>query len=523
MATAFENFGLSDLVAKPEDALRLASLAAVEGDKICGYGGNYFQYRMGDASMVVRTAMNYDTDESELLGMDTHAASDCVWDVTIAQDITPADFDSMERRLLVTGRGGGTVAVDLVNADVLPAFYPGTALRLNMAAFPLWVEYAADEAGYLALQGKKGPGENMVLAQGGLFSQGYVLRRGGQAPAAGLEDDFVLLRGRVKDVRVGETMMGLQPMTTFIRATVETTFGDLEVCHLADQVAEEQKDLVQVGATLSALCILSGNPAIGQYAGGIFHSEEEDLSLLRHFFEKGGADRLRPALHSECVYQSDYSGSRLEGAEATVALLKDVESALDEESRYFAYPAHITRVEAENGQEPPFRPGKKCLLLAQGGPEQYVALCFVVPDSVGRIREIHLSCDGRYHFERDDQQPDPFEGAAAPRDALEAMLPWAVMEGIVGEAEEITADRSAFPLYEAEAKARLEEAGEDLRALFGTLFALRAGGSPEKGEALWEGFSRYVTMARPEEAAYAQQLLNALVLVQRLGQLWGER
>ena len=95
MATAFEHFALTDLVAKPEDALRLASLAAVEGEKIRGYGGNYFQYRMGDAQVIVRTAMNYDSGESELLGLDTHAASDCVWECTIAQDVTPPDYDSM--------------------------------------------------------------------------------------------------------------------------------------------------------------------------------------------------------------------------------------------------------------------------------------------------------------------------------------------------------------------------------------------------------------------------------------------
>ena len=64
MATAFENFGLTDLVAKPEDALRLATLAAVDGNKIRGYSGNYFQYRMGDAYVVVRTAMDYATNES---------------------------------------------------------------------------------------------------------------------------------------------------------------------------------------------------------------------------------------------------------------------------------------------------------------------------------------------------------------------------------------------------------------------------------------------------------------------------
>ena len=44
MATAFENFVLADLVKKPEDALRLAGLAAAEGRKIRGYAGNYFQY-----------------------------------------------------------------------------------------------------------------------------------------------------------------------------------------------------------------------------------------------------------------------------------------------------------------------------------------------------------------------------------------------------------------------------------------------------------------------------------------------
>ena len=105
MATAFENFALTDLVKNPEDALRLASLAAVEGRKIRGYAGNYFQYWMGDASVIVRTLQNYDTDESELYGMDTHAASDCVWECAIEQDITPPNFDPLERRLLVNGKG----------------------------------------------------------------------------------------------------------------------------------------------------------------------------------------------------------------------------------------------------------------------------------------------------------------------------------------------------------------------------------------------------------------------------------
>ena len=530
MATAFENFALADLVKRPEDALRLASLAAVEGRKIRGYAGNYFQYWMGDASVIVRTLQNYDTNESELYGMDTHAASDCVWECTIEQDITPPGFDPLERRLLVAGKGKGLAVVDVVNADVLPAFYPGTALRLNLVGFPRWVDYLPDEAAYVEAQKTKNDGENLVLAEGGIFSCGYVITHDPNIPSGEMQENFVQIRGRVKDVKVGETYMGLQPMTTFIRTTVETSFGDVELCHTAEQVAEEQKEQVKAGAIVSALCILSGDAAIGEYAGGICCDEERDLLLLRNFFEHGGADRLRPALHSECVYTSDYSGKSLEGVEATIALLKDVEAALDEASRYYAYPAHLTGIEAEDGETPPpYLPGKKCLLLAQGGPEQYVALCFVETDSVGRIRTIRLSQDGRYRFERDDQaEEDPFAGTQAPKDALEAMLPWAVMGGLIREAEEVTADTSSFPAFEAAAKAALEKllaAEEDweraLPGLFGELFLETAGRDREKGEALYDGFHRYRTMANPSREAYQQQLLNALVLVQRFGELYG--
>ena len=532
MATAFENFALTDLVAKPEDAFRLASLAAAEGEKIRGYSGNYFQYRMGDARVSVRTLQNYETGEAELYGMDTHAASGCVWECGIEQDITPPDFDPMERRLLLHGRGKGLAVVDLVNADVLPAFYPGTPLRLNMVAFPRWVDYLPDEAAYVAAQKTKKDGENAVLADGGVFSCGYVITHDPNIPTGDMQENFVQIRGVVKDLKVGETYMGLQPMTTFIRATVATNFGDIEVCHTAEQVAEDQKDQAKVGAILSALCILSGDAAIGQYAGGIFCSEEQDLLLLKNFFENGGADRLRPAMHTECIYVSDYSGARLEGVDATIALLKDVEAALDEESRYYAYDAHLTGVEVGEGEEaPPYIPGKKCLLLAQGGPEQYVALCFVETDSVGRIKELRLSQDGRYRFERDDVQPgDPFAGVEPPKDALEAMLPWAVMGGLIEEAEEVTADTSRFAAFEAAAKERLEallEADTDLEealpALFGELFAAVAGGEEKRGADLYEGFRRYLVMAQPTPAQYQQQLLNALVLVQRFGQLYGEK
>lgn len=228
-----------------------------------------------------------------------------------------------------------------------------------------------------------------MLERGGLFAWGYA----GEDVPAGCEN-LVRIFGRVKDVRVGETFMGLEPMTTFVRATVETALGDVELCHTGELVAEAQKDLVKAGSLVSALCVLSGDAAAGDYVGGIVYDEEHDLLALRRFFERGRAERLRPILHSECVYTSDRAQGEIQGAENVIALLKDVEAALTPESCYFAYPARLT----ESGEGLPYGRGKACLVLAQGGPERYVALCFLEPDSVGRIRGIHLSTDGRYDF-----------------------------------------------------------------------------------------------------------------------------
>ena len=79
MAVRFDSFSLSEMTAKPEDAFRLASLAMVEGQRIQGYGGDYYRYYMGDAMVVVRTMLDPDSGEELLLGMDTHAASRCQW------------------------------------------------------------------------------------------------------------------------------------------------------------------------------------------------------------------------------------------------------------------------------------------------------------------------------------------------------------------------------------------------------------------------------------------------------------
>ena len=67
MAARLDSFALAELAARPEDAFRLAELAMAEGSRIPGYGGDHYYYRIGDAAAVIRTRLDPETGEEELL------------------------------------------------------------------------------------------------------------------------------------------------------------------------------------------------------------------------------------------------------------------------------------------------------------------------------------------------------------------------------------------------------------------------------------------------------------------------
>ena len=225
--------------------------------------------------------------------MDTHAGTDCQWTCQVVKDITPEDAGPLSRRVLVGLAGRDDLAaVDLLCADVLPDLREGDELRLGMAGFPLRISYDEGESG------------GVVEAQ----------------------QNATLLQGVVKDAKVGESYLGLEPLTRFVSVTVSTPLGDVELCHPMELVAEGQRDLVKPGSVVSALCELSGNCAAGEYAGGIVFDEDRDWAALSAFFREGGGARLRPLLRSDCA--CTFLENRQEGQENALALLMMVREDL---------------------------------------------------------------------------------------------------------------------------------------------------------------------------------------------------
>lgn len=353
MALRLDSFGLSDLAAKPEDAFRLASLAMAEGRRIPGYGGDYYYYWIGDAAVVVHTRLDPETGEEELLGMDTHGRSKSEWICRVTKDVTPEHADPLSRRVLVRPEtGADTAVIDLVCPDVLPDLREGDGLRLNMAGFPLRVSYDEGESG------------GVVEAQ----------------------EDTALLQGAVKDAKVGEAYLGMEPLTKFVSVTASTNMGEIELCHPMELVPESQRELVRPGAVVSALCVLSGDCAVGNYAGGVVFDEAHDLAVLSAFFRDGGAERLRPLLRSDCA--CTFLENRQEERSNALALLTMVQRDLNAAKLTRCVPGVLT-----GGG----RRGEKCLLLGNEGG--FAFLCLLTLDSLGRVKEITITNDPESDFE----------------------------------------------------------------------------------------------------------------------------
>lgn len=351
MTGGLDSFGLGELAARPEDAMRLAGLAMAEGRRIPGYRGDYYRYRLGDAAAVIRIRRDPESGQEELLGLDAHTAGGCPWACRVVKDVTPEGADNMSLRLLVEA-GGDRAVVNVLCSDILPDPAPGDRLRLQMAGFPLRISYDEGES-----QGVVEPGE-----------------------------DTTLLQGVVKDAKVGETYLGMEPLTRFISVVAATRMGDIELCHPMEMVKPEQRDLVKPGSVVSALCVLAGDAAAGLYAGGTVFDEQHNLALLARFFRQGDVERLRPALRSDCAVT--FLENRQEGLENAMALLEMVRQDLGE-----AHRQGLGTVTAG----PEAAAGRSCLLL--GGEAGWAFLGLMELDSLGRIREVRIVNDPRWEFD----------------------------------------------------------------------------------------------------------------------------
>ncbi len=577
MANFIEHLGLEFLTESEEKARNLWTFLAQEGKAITGYYGfPYLNYHFGDAQFILRTIRNDEEKRLEVVGMDTHSSGTCVWEVGISgMNITRKDADVTEHRCVVHRKndGGGMAVVNIVNADVLPSFDEDEEIKLQVIAFPYLIEYFKDEDEYAAEQPEGKNGRKWLLADGSMLPSGLMRNRDPESDEFESDDaldDLMLIRGTVKKLAHGVVECNGEKNNAYISCIIGTENGDLEIVHTVDAVKEEQQENIRVGATVNGAFLLSGDAAIFEYERGIVLDEKNDLAILRSTFAGADPERMRYVFAENAVYLAEYNNTTYIGRDEIIDRLKCV--ARDTEEKFFAYLATIISVD-EGDELLPYGVGKRCIVIAHGGEQNYQTIAFADIDDEGRISKLVTSSNERYHFRIDEtaKPKTPLDDVVLPESVVESIVMRAKYHGIIDgdlSGESILNEISEINMYKNNINLMLGEmpkADEErvLKNLFGYLFAKaietahskkqRVGvfkkrllvnynpddawngeihtllrseenekivAAMELGKQFAKDFAFFHPFGEPHDDEYDADLIKALIVVQQLGNLY---
>jgi hypothetical protein len=427
----------------------------------------YMNRHFGDAQLIAREIINDADKQIEIVGLDTHSRGNCVWNVRLSgMNITPKDADAAQRYCVLkrADDGSGMTVAQIVNADVLPSFLEDDYVKLQMVGFGVDFHYFADEDEYAESCDEWHDGNKLALADGTMMPTGLLYNHDPNRDESEKNDDLdtcVLLRGTVKKLYWGFLDFNGEKGKGYIRCYIDTNFGELELIHTLEQIKESERINFKIGSIISGLFSLSGDAAIYEYDKGAIFDEEHNLRLLRYIFIKGEASRACRVFTDDATYSSAVSGKELNGKEEIIKFLQyvhDVNS--DEEKKYRAYMATITSIDEDGGAPAKYPVGKRCVVLAQGSGN-YESIAFIDTDKNGRITKLSLSDDPRYNFKIDDapKNPDIFDDIKPLENVAEAIINRARFHGFIDdtvEDETITDNLSEYRSYKFNAERMLE-------------------------------------------------------------------
>lgn len=483
MANLSENYGL-DFLMEDDTAMGFVGYLAKEGKGVTGYYGYPYLFTpLGNVEYWVKTEKN-DEGNLEVKGIDSHCGGNCIWDMVCSGiDITPKDSAKLEKVLMLNraNGSGGLLPIDLITADVLPSFMKGDKVTAQVIGLPLDINYYADEDEYTADQPADENGKKWMVGNGALMPLSFLVNHNPEKYEQGKDydsDAYVHFTATVTKLYHGVFELNGDKNNTFIRCFVDTEYGPLELDHTIDQVPENQRANLKVGAIVSGICLLSGDVAINEYENGAVKDFQHDLMLLRYTFTKGDPERLRSILTDDTVYSTETSGKDFHGADSIIDKIKYVQE--NRKNEYFAHLATITAVD----EELEYPVGTRCVVLAAGEEDNYESIAFINVGQDGMIERIKISTDGRYHFKVDEpvKVQSLFDDIEIPESVVEPIILRAKFHGLIDEDYDpsvISNEMDDYYYFEDNAQKMLDaltenpqpDVEETFANIFGYLFA----------------------------------------------------
>lgn len=385
----FENYDLNFIV-EDEDAFEHFLTRIVnEGKRIKGYYGiPMYYWSFGDPEFWVY-AEDRGNNSFHLLDVHAHCGGNCLWKMLCSgMDITPKDKTKTGRTLVLKREdGNGFLPIHVITADVLPSFQKDDPIKVQVVAQPITIEYYANYDEYRDAQPKNEKGEQWLLADGSLLGLSMMYNHNVERfdPNAKYENDGqVHFTATVKRLLVGMVDTPDQSLEMFVRCFVETEYGPLEFDHTIDQVPENMRKNIKVGAVIHGVCEISGDVAILEYENGPIFDAEHNLSLVRQALTNGEAERLRCVLSEKAVYSSEISGKTYVGPDAIIERINGVYNKSLFFQEYRSRLAFGKRKEDNQSTEVPF------ILLSREFETEYESAVFVDTDEDGMITGIRF-------------------------------------------------------------------------------------------------------------------------------------
>ena len=436
MANMLANYGLEFLKDDDKTYMGLVGFCVQEGKAVTGYYGSpYLFMPMGSVEFWVKTERKENGNLS-VAGFDSHSGNSCVWDVAHSGiDVTTSEDSKLEKVIMFNKAGtcSGLLPIEVINADVLPGLMKGDKAKIQVVALPVDINYYANEDDYANAQPEDENGKKWMMAVGSMAAISFLYNHAPERYEKEkdyLTDRFVQFSAVVKKLYHGVFELNGEKHNAYIRCFADTEFGELEFAHTLEQVPEELRDNIRVGAIISGTCVLSGDVAINEYEKGFIKDFEHNLRLLRYTFERGDPERLNSVLATDAVYESDTSGKRCVGPREIIDRFHCVQD--NHGIEYNTFYATITTTDEENLEYPV---GTRCIVLADAEDDGYESIAFITVNEEGKITRIKISKDSRYHFEIDRPEivENPLDDCKIPDSVLTPLVLRAKFNGIIDD------------------------------------------------------------------------------------------
>ncbi|MBQ6213858.1 MAG: hypothetical protein IJJ67_00330 [Oscillospiraceae bacterium] len=451
MPEYLENFGLGFFTESEETYENLLGYIAQNGRVIYGYRGNpYIHLIAGDLDLYEHIIL--EKDRALITGdLDTHCRGNIIWDVVLTgSELMSKNADVTQKCMLVQKTDkAGLIPMHILNPDILPSFMEGDQYQLQVVAIVTTeIKYYANEEEYQQDVPETEDGKKFGIGEGSLIPIGFlsnhmidILDDDAKEAEDSSLDDVVLFRGTVKKIYVGKVKFGeMDEDNSFMKCIIDTQFGDLMLIHTYNQIAEDFRKNIKVGAVVAGQCIISGDPAIDEYKDGLILDEEHNLRALRYSFVEGQSERLNNILEKDVLFTSDTTGKSFLGSDSVMDRIDVVTDRRIKQGlgKYVARMATITGIKESGTEEKPeYSLGKRCFVLADEGADSFESIVFIELSTDNKIREIQVSKDPRYGFACDKVlHPQPEEDLDFGGSPLISMITLAKVSGFIDEDSE---------------------------------------------------------------------------------------